>query len=133
MLVKFPADESGKMRRKLSRPWHGPYRVIKINKPDVTIEKIYMYRSQDGSIQIHTSRVTPCPDEFPAGYFWYGSHRHSPGHPPQLVDRLEEERTPDKRPSESEKLNQSESARSPPSRERRCSTTNPYALRSRST
>ena len=130
MLVKFPTDESGKMR-KLSRPWHGPYRVIKINESDVTVEKIY--RSQDGSIQVCTSRVTSCPDEFPAGYFWYGSRRHSPGRPPRWVDRLEEERTPDKRPSESEKLHQSESACSPPSRERRCSTTNPYALRSRST
>ena len=52
VLVKFPADESGKMR-KLSWPWHGPYRVIKINEPDVIVEKIY--RSQDGSIQVHTS------------------------------------------------------------------------------
>ena len=31
VLVKFPAEESGKMR-KLSRPWHGPYRITKVNQ-----------------------------------------------------------------------------------------------------
>ena len=86
VLVKFPADESGKMR-KLSRPWHGPYRVTKLCEPDVRVEKIY--RPQDGPVLIHKSRVTPCPDEFPAGYYWYGNRRHSPGRPPRWIDRLE--------------------------------------------
>ena len=37
VLVKFPADETGLMR-KLARPWHGPYRVLEMNYPDVTVE-----------------------------------------------------------------------------------------------
>ena len=44
------------------------------------------YCPQDGQIQIHQSRVKPCPD-FPAGFHWYGSHRHRPGRPPKWVDK----------------------------------------------
>ena len=29
-----------------------------------------------------------CPQDFPAGYFWYGGKRRGPGRPPKLVDRL---------------------------------------------
>ena len=32
--------------------------------------------------------MCPCPSEFPAGYFWYGSGRKGPGRPPRWVDRL---------------------------------------------
>ena len=85
VLVKFPADETGKSR-KLSRPWHGPYRVVNIRQPDVTVVKVY--RPQDGCIQIHQTRVTPCPSAFPAGYSWYGDKRPRPGRPPKWVDRL---------------------------------------------
>lgn len=85
VLVKFPADETGQMR-KLSRPWHGPYRVTEQNNPDVTVVKVY--RPQDGAIQVHKTRVTPCPAAFPAGYHWYGNRRSSPGRPPRWVDRL---------------------------------------------
>ena len=85
VLVKFPADETGKAR-KLSRPWHGPYRVVDIRQPDVTVVKVY--RPQDGRIQIHQTRVTPCPPAFPAGYFWYGDKRPRPGRPPKWVDEL---------------------------------------------
>ena len=31
-MVKFPQEEQGRMR-KLSHPWHGPYRVIERNDP----------------------------------------------------------------------------------------------------
>ena len=85
VLVKFPADETGRMR-KLARPWHGPYRVLRTNEPDITVEKVY--RSQDGTIQVHKTRVTACPDTFPAGYHWYGDRRQSPGRPPRWVDQL---------------------------------------------
>ncbi len=44
---RFQADETGRMR-KLSRPWHGPYRVEQVQAPDVTVEKVY--RPQDGAI-----------------------------------------------------------------------------------
>ena len=80
-----PADETGKAR-KLSRPWHGPYHVVDIRQPDMTVVKVY--RPQDGRIQIHQTRVTPCPPAFPAGYYWYGDKRPRPGRPPKWVDRL---------------------------------------------
>ena len=37
---------------------------------------------------MHQLRVTPCPPEFPAGYFWYGNKRHGPGRPPKWVDLM---------------------------------------------
>ena len=40
VLVKFPADEGGNMH-KLSRAWHGPYRVVEQFEPDVTVVKVY--------------------------------------------------------------------------------------------
>ena len=88
VLVRFPADETGKMR-KLARPWHGPFRVMEQNDTNVTVTKVY--RPQDGQIQVHKTRVTPCPDTFPAGYHWYGDRRASPGRPPRWIDRLLED------------------------------------------
>ena len=40
VLVHFPSDETGKAR-KLSRPWHGPYRVVAVANPDVQVSKVY--------------------------------------------------------------------------------------------
>ena len=40
VFVRFPQDESGRLR-KLSRPWRGPYRVVEIKEPDVTVVKVY--------------------------------------------------------------------------------------------
>lgn len=59
-LVRFPQDKSGK-QRKLSRLWHGPYRVTAINEPDVTLVKVYF---PEGPIQVHLSRVCPCPHSY---------------------------------------------------------------------
>ena len=73
VLIKFPHEESGK-QRKLSRPWHGPYRIMKLTDTDVTAIKIYF--PEDGTIKVHQSRVSPCPLQFPAGCYWYGeSHK----------------------------------------------------------
>lgn len=33
-MVKFPQDESGG-QRKLSRPWHGPYRITSLDNPQL--------------------------------------------------------------------------------------------------
>ena len=85
VLVKFPQDETGK-NRKLSRPWHGPYRVVERRDPDLTVVKVYV--SQDQQVLVHQSRVSPCPPGFPAGYYWYGGKCPSPGRPPKWVDRL---------------------------------------------
>ena len=85
VFVKFPHEETGRIR-KLSRPWHGPYRIISIDDPDVSVVNVYF--SQDPSIQVHLSRVQSCPIDFPAGYYWYGSKRRGPGRPPKWVDSL---------------------------------------------
>ena len=85
VLVRFPQDESGRWR-KLSRPWHGPYRIVDKSDPDVTCVKVY--HPQDSPIHVHQSRVCRCPAEFPAGYYWYGGKRRGPGRPPRWVDRL---------------------------------------------
>ena len=85
VLVYFPQEEHGKLR-KLLHPWHGPYRIISRKDPDVTVIKVY--HPQEGSIQIHQSRVCFCPSEFPAGFFWYGARRHSIGRPSKWVQQL---------------------------------------------
>lgn len=85
VLVRFPQDESGRWR-KLSRPWHGPYRIVDKSDPDVTCVKVY--HPQDSPIHVHQSWVCRCPAEFPAGYYWYGGKRRGPGRPPRWVDRL---------------------------------------------
>ena len=85
VLVRFPQEETGRLR-KLSRPWHGPYRVVERRDPDLTMVKVYA--PQDGQIQVHQTRVAHCPPELPAGFFWYGTKRSSPGRPPRWVDQL---------------------------------------------
>jgi hypothetical protein len=69
VLVKFPKEESGR-NRKLSQPWHGPFHIVSIDNPDLTVSKVY--RPQDGTIQIHQIRVMPWPKDIVSGYFWYG-------------------------------------------------------------
>ena len=69
VLVKFPAEETGR-NQKLLQPWHGPYRVVSVDEPEITVQKVYP--TQPGQIQVHQSRVTPCPDNLPPGYYWYG-------------------------------------------------------------
>ncbi len=96
VLVKFPQEESGK-QRKLSRPWHGPYRVLTCNDLDFTVSKVYF--SQHGSIKVHQSRVAPCPAGFPSGYYWYGARRHSPGRPPKWVRNLLQDGTREEPPT----------------------------------
>ena len=85
MLVKFPHEETTRLG-KLSRPWHGPYRVVAVNDPDVTVVKVYF--PQENQIQVHCNRVRPCPVNFPVGFYWYGGSRKGPGHPPLWVDKL---------------------------------------------
>lgn len=63
VLVRFLAYETGRMRKR-ARPWH-----------------TRCYQSMDCGvgvppagwiIAVHATQITPCPDEFPAGYYWYG-------------------------------------------------------------
>ena len=57
VLIHFPHDES-KCWRKLSSPWHGPYRIVDRTDPDVTCVKVY--HPQNGPILVHQSRVCHC-------------------------------------------------------------------------
>ena len=84
VLVYFPQDETGK-DRKLSHPWHGPYRIISRDDPDVTVKKIYF--PDDPQVQIHQSRVQMCPELFPQGFYWYGKRKHGPGRPSKKVQK----------------------------------------------
>ena len=83
VFIKFPQDESGRLR-KLSRPWRGPYRIIDVRDPDVTAAKVY--HPQHGKITVHQSRLCKCPENFPAGYYWYGGKQKGPGRPPKWVE-----------------------------------------------
>ena len=85
ILVRFPQDETGRYR-KLSRPWHGPYRIVEKSDTGVVCSKVYF--PQDGQVRVHMSRICKCPLDFPAGYFWYGGKRKGPGRPPKWVEKL---------------------------------------------
>lgn len=85
ILVRFPQDESGRWQ-KLSRPWHGPYRIVAKSDPGVTYSKVYY--PQYEPIRVHQSRICLCPQFFRAGFFWYGGRRRGPGRPPRWVEQL---------------------------------------------
>ena len=85
VLIRFPGEETGRLR-KLSRPWHGPYRITSCNDTNVTAVKVYF--PLETPIQVHQLRVKPCPDGFSAGYYWYGHQRKGPGRPPKWVEAL---------------------------------------------
>ena len=96
ILIRFPQEEQDS-NRKLSRPWHGPYRVTTLEEPDVCAVKVYF--PQDPQIRVHQSRVKLCPSGFPAGYYWYGTKRRGPGRPPKwvmtLLNDCDSDRVPD--------------------------------------
>lgn len=85
VLVKFPQEESGRLR-KLSRPWHGPYRILSLDLPDATVTKVY--HPKEEPLQVHLTRIRPCPPMFPHGFYWYGGTQYSPGKIPQWVQTL---------------------------------------------
>lgn len=70
----------------MSQPWHGLYWIIDVNKPDVTVSKVYF--PQDRQIQVHLLRITLCPPEFPAGYYWYGRKKCTPSSPVRWIQEL---------------------------------------------
>ena len=85
VLVRFPREESGK-KRKLSKPWHGPYSIIQRNEPDVTVVPVHF--PDGGSIQVHQSRVCSFPPRWPTGFYWYGGNKLSRGGVPKWVEKL---------------------------------------------
>jgi len=78
ILIYFPLEETGK-HRKLLRPWHGSYRIVSRDNPDITAKKIFF--PDDHPIQVHQSRVMKCPPGFPRDFYWHGSKRAKPGRP----------------------------------------------------
>eukprot|EP00731_Ephydatia_muelleri_P016088 Em0009g512a len=85
ILIKFPHEESGK-NRKLSHPWHGPYRLLSCTDTDVVAAKVYF--PDEGHIQVHQNRTTICPRDFPNGYYWYGKSQSSNKPCPQWLDAV---------------------------------------------
>ena len=71
--------------RKMSRPWRGPFRVLERRDPNLILRSVYF--PEEPSMLVHQLRVCPCPDHLPAGLFWYGSRRRSPGRTPAWLDR----------------------------------------------
>ncbi len=43
VFVRFPQEETGRLR-KLSRPWHRPYRITTLSGPDVCVTGVYLIR-----------------------------------------------------------------------------------------
>ena len=84
VFVRFPQEETGRMR-KLSRPWHGPYRIVSVQDPDVCVTKVYF--PEEGQIRVHQSRVKPSPRAFPAGSYIYKGKK-SQGRVPAWVERF---------------------------------------------
>ena len=68
---------------KLSKPWHGPYRVTQKSDPDVTVIPVYFPES--GSIQMHQCR---CPSKWPTSFYWYGGNKLSRGGVPRWLEKL---------------------------------------------
>ena len=92
VLIRFPQDEYG-TNHKLSRPWHGPFRVKESSSTGVTAVKVYF--PEQNPIQVDQSRVSHCPEGFPPGWFWYGGRRSGPGHPPKWIEQVLQEPNPE--------------------------------------
>ena len=86
VLVRFPQEETGK-KRKLSKPWHGPYRITQTSDPDVTVV-VPVHYSESGTILVHQSRVCLCPPKWPTAFYWYGGNKLSRGKVPKWLENL---------------------------------------------
>ena len=92
VFIRFPEEETGK-RRKLSRPWYGPFSVIARHDPNLTVQKVYF--PEDSPLTVHQVRVCLSPDMLPAGFYWYGAKRRSSGRTPTWLQRVLNAATPD--------------------------------------
>ena len=60
VLVRFPQEEQGRLR-KLSQPWHGLYRIVSRDDPDLTVAKVTLFRStrpECASVQLDSRQDT---------------------------------------------------------------------------
>ena len=91
VFVRFP-EETGK-KRKLSRPWYGPFRVIARHDPNLTVRKVYF--PEGSPLTVHQLRVCLSPDMLPAGFYWYRAKRSSSGRTPTWLQWMLNSATPD--------------------------------------
>ena len=97
VLVRFPNEESGK-QCKLSRPWHGPYRVLSSNDPDVTVVNVYF--PKDNQIQVHQSRVNLAHQNSLQDIIGMGRPKRNPDTHKWVDQLLSREELPDQHDSE---------------------------------
>ncbi len=57
ILIRFPQEESG-ANRKLSRPWHGPYRIVTSNETGVVATKVHQSRVELPDAQLGSHQGT---------------------------------------------------------------------------
>ena len=57
-------------------------------KDETNVSATKVYFPDEKSIKVHQNQVQICPFNFPAGYYWYGKKRASPGRPPKWVEQL---------------------------------------------
>ena len=62
-------------------------RLLMCNDPDVVACKVYF--PEEGQLQVHQSRTTPCPPGFHNGLYWYGKRQASLSHYPQWIDNID--------------------------------------------
>ena len=87
----MPTEQQGKTWN-LSRPFHGPYRVL--NVTDTNVEVWFIDRPKDDSMFVHINRVRRCyPQQGDA--VWKGpqdkwsKRKRSPEDSPQETDRVQ--------------------------------------------
>ena len=85
ILIRFPQDETGK-DHKPSKPWHGPYRVVQCEEPNIVATRVYF--PDNGPINVHQTRTTRCPPEFQNGCYRYGSKQCSSNRCPCWIDGI---------------------------------------------
>ena len=71
VFVRFPEEDTGK-KRKLPRPWYGPFRFIDRKDPNLKVAKFYF--PDDPPILVHQLRVCQSPDQLPPAFYWYGAN-----------------------------------------------------------
>ena len=56
VVVKLPQEESCH-QRELSRPWHGPYRIVSHDDLDLTVQQVRQQFYPDTPLQIHQTSI----------------------------------------------------------------------------
>ena len=81
----FPQHEVGRNRKTIQAIAWTILCVIEEGSRYYLMQDLFPLKK---NIQVHQTRVQPCPMNFSAGYYWYGSKKAGLGRPPKWVDRL---------------------------------------------